>query len=69
VEAAGVWVFAGYWLVKSRELRNTGAAHLALQGKLSRIANPRRGQLGAVIQVEPDVIQVEDWKNVVGASG
>jgi hypothetical protein len=69
VEAAGVWVFAAYWLVKSWELRKTGAARLALQGKLSRIANPRRGQLGAVIQVEPDIIQVEDWKSVVDASG
>lgn len=65
VEAAGVWVFAAYWLVKSWELRKTGAARLALQGKLSRIANPRRGQLGAVIQVEPDIIQVEDWNSVV----
>jgi hypothetical protein len=69
VEAAGVWVFAGYWLVKSRELRETGASRLALQGKLNRIANPRRGQLGAVIQVEPDDLRVEDWNSVVDRSG
>ncbi len=54
VEAAGVWVFATYWLTKSRELRDTGAARLALEGKLHRIAEQRPSQLGLLVQVEPD---------------
>jgi hypothetical protein len=68
VEAAGVWVFALYWLVKSRELRETGAAHLALQGKLHRIAKARRSQPGVVVQVEPDTLHVAGWKSVVDLS-
>lgn len=29
-EATGIWVFAAYWLLKSRELKLTNAEHLAL---------------------------------------
>jgi hypothetical protein len=68
VEAAGVWVFALYWLVKSRELHNTGAARLALQGKLRRIATASRSQPGVVVQVEPDTLDVADWSSVVDRS-
>ncbi len=52
VEAAGVWVFASYWLIKSLELGSTNAAQLALQGKLqfsTTMSGARR-----VVQVEPD---------------
>jgi hypothetical protein len=34
VEAAGVWVFSTYWLVKSRELSLTSAERLAIQEKI-----------------------------------
>ena len=33
-ELAGIWTFACYWLVKSRELSVTNAEHLALDGRL-----------------------------------
>jgi hypothetical protein len=33
-EAAGVWVFATYWLVKSRELSHTKAERLAIEKKI-----------------------------------
>ncbi len=68
VEAAGVWVFALYWLIKSRELRDTGAARLALEGKLHRIATARPSQPGLVVQVEPDTLRVDDWNSVVDPS-
>ncbi len=34
VEAAGIWIFATYWLVKSRELSYTNAERLVLRGKI-----------------------------------
>jgi hypothetical protein len=34
VEAAGIWTFAAYWLVKSRELSYTNAERLVLRGKI-----------------------------------
>ena len=34
VEAAGIWIFAAYWLLKSRELSSTNAEHLALHEKI-----------------------------------
>jgi len=34
VEAAGVYVFALYWLVKSREIQETQADHKAARGRL-----------------------------------
>lgn len=34
VEAAGIWIFATYWLVKSRELKSTNAERLVLRGKI-----------------------------------
>jgi hypothetical protein len=34
VEAAGIWIFATYWLVKSRELSHTHAERLVLRGKV-----------------------------------
>jgi hypothetical protein len=69
VEAAGVWVFAGYWLVKSLELRKTGAARLALQGKLRQMATASPSQPGVLVQVEPDSLRVDDWNSVVDPSG
>lgn len=35
VEAAGVWIFAGYWLVKTFEMRRTHADTLAAEGHLA----------------------------------
>ena len=35
-EALGIWVFAAYWLLKSREMRETQADVLGLQGSLVR---------------------------------
>lgn len=35
VEAFGVWAFAAYWLVKSREMQITSAELLAAEGKLA----------------------------------
>ena len=40
VEAAGVWVFAAYWLAKSLELRETDAERLAVEGKLEPASSP-----------------------------
>jgi tetrahydromethanopterin S-methyltransferase subunit D len=34
-EAAGVWVFAAYWIAKSAEVRGTGSEVLAMAGRLS----------------------------------
>jgi hypothetical protein len=34
VEAVAVWMFAAYWLVKSRELSQNGAERLALAGRV-----------------------------------
>lgn len=67
VEAAGVWVFATYWFVKSRELAKTRAAELALEGKL-RVAAARSG-VGAIVQVEPDELSISDWQAVVDQPG
>ena len=33
-EAAGIWIFAAYWLLKSRELSSTNAERLALHDKI-----------------------------------
>ena len=37
IEAFGVWVFAGYWAVKSCEFRITSAEELAARGKLKKV--------------------------------
>ena len=34
VEAAGIWIFAAYWLLKSLELASTNAERLALDVKI-----------------------------------
>lgn len=55
IEAFGVWTFAAYWLVKSRELSETGADWLALDGKV-QAAVPYEGQAAApgnLVQVAP----------------
>jgi len=36
VEAAGVWSFGAYWLVKSNELKKTAAEEKAAKGRLTR---------------------------------
>lgn len=56
VEAAAVWAFASYWLVKSAEASATDAERLALEGKLK--AAVRRevpvAAPGRLVQVAPD---------------
>jgi hypothetical protein len=54
IEAAGVWVFAAYWLAKSLEIRETDAERLALAGKLRETSGPGAGGTpGKLVQVEP----------------
>jgi hypothetical protein len=51
LEAAGVTVFAAYWLVKSKEMRETHADELALAGELLRVETPKsRKAPGQVIR-------------------
>ncbi len=35
IEAAGIWAFAAYWLIKSIELGKSAATQLALEGKVA----------------------------------
>jgi hypothetical protein len=44
IEAFAVWAFAAYWLAKSREMRETSAERLALEGKAARMKIPRRAR-------------------------
>ena len=57
LEAVAVLMFGLYWLVKSWELRRTGAARLALEGKL-QASSPRPGAQdrspGPLVQLAPD---------------
>jgi hypothetical protein len=50
VEAAGVWVFAAYWLAKSLELRETDAEGLAVEGKLAQAAPGRAAGPGRLVR-------------------
>lgn len=43
IEAFGVWTFAGYWLVKSLELRQTSAERRAITGTVARAKKHRPG--------------------------
>jgi len=52
VEAVAVWIFSTYWLVKSREIRESDAEALALAGKIE--ASPaleRSGAPGRLVRV------------------
>lgn len=54
LEAFAIWLFGAYWLVKSRELQQTGAEQLALDGKLQ--AAPRtvhKEAPGRLVQIAP----------------
>jgi hypothetical protein len=42
IEGFAVWVFAAYWSVKSRELRETSAERQAFEGKVVRVKAHRR---------------------------
>ena len=44
IEAFGVFAFAGYWLVKSFELRETSAEAAAVKGKLARVKRRAGGR-------------------------
>lgn len=63
LEAVAVWIFAAYWVLKSRELRRTEAERLALEGKLKSVSTVTRTP-GRLVQVEPDEIRVGDWRSV-----
>lgn len=41
VEVFGIYAFAAYWWFKSREMKETEAELLAMQGKLRRVVTPR----------------------------
>jgi hypothetical protein len=56
VEAGGVYVFAVYWLIKSREIRETQADHKAVRGELCA---PRIHSLGDIFR-ERSVTDVSD---------
>lgn len=54
LEAVAVWIFAAYWLVKSREMKLTHAERLALDGKLrAALKLPATTVPGRLVQVEP----------------
>ena len=55
VEAVAVLIFAAYWLTKSKEMKNTDAENLALEGKLQASPRPRaeRAAPGRLVQIEP----------------
>lgn len=44
IEAFGVFAFAGYWLAKSLELKETSAEAAALKGKLARVKRREGGR-------------------------
>ena len=54
VEAAAVTVFAVYWLVKSKEMKETNGESLALSGKV-RLSETSAARLipGRIVQIEP----------------
>jgi len=43
VEVLGIYAFAFYWLIKSREIKETNAELHAIRGELTRIVRPRVG--------------------------
>ncbi len=53
VEAAGVWIFASYWLVKTFEMRRTHADTLAAEGHL---AVPEHGMADAFKALEVEEV-------------
>lgn len=66
VEAFGVWIFAGYWLVKSHELKRTDASELALDRKLK--VEGQTSRPGRLIQVVPDDLTLSNWGSAVDMS-
>lgn len=59
IEAVGVWVFATYWFVKSRELAETDAERLAVEGKL-KVADAPGTMPWRVVQVGVDDLDVDE---------
>ena len=57
-EAFAVWMFAFYWYVKGREMKETQADSLALQRKLKTSTTPRPPHAIGKLQVEQDYDQV-----------
>jgi hypothetical protein len=41
VEAVGIWTFAAFWLIKSREIADSGADRAATSGQLIRPAQKK----------------------------
>lgn len=54
-EALSVWIFATYWLLKSAELKATGAERVALEGKLQARSSPEvpGSTPGLLVRTEP----------------
>ena len=44
IEAFGVWAFAAYWIVKSRELRESSVVQRVIEGSLKRAKRHRPGR-------------------------
>jgi hypothetical protein len=54
VEAFGVWAFAAYWIVKSRELKQTNADRAAAQGILQPFTTAKEIPVpGRLLQIAP----------------
>ena len=55
LEAIVIFVFGIYWLVKSRELRETNAESLALQGRITTVstADPEDVTPGRLVRTDP----------------
>lgn len=70
VEVFGVWAFAGYWLVKSWEVRQTSADRAASQGILAPSPGlERAGVPGRLVQTAPLDQSVEELRHDVEARG
>ena len=55
IETSGVWTFAAYWAVKSREMHVTRAERLAFEGRVTRVKRHRRLRPDDAILVATDV--------------
>lgn len=69
VEAVAVWIFSAYWLVKSLELRRTGADRLALNAQLQAAPESKNNaQRGRLVRVD-DAIDGDAQKHGSESAG
>jgi hypothetical protein len=55
IEAAGIWTFAAYWLLKSREINSTKADLAAINGELVR--GPQKEGLSYWLDTNPHQVR------------